>query len=159
MAAPGPGLRIIGRSELVTQPTRDRAAADLGFPISFEMIDSIDGLARVVTRPDTFDLYHQWHTVDLIWTARCIQPIDLTRLDHGPEILAAARGRSGPSRIIDTVFDKLFVQPDGRLGSSPTHHLSMLPLLHGVDSFGYLPGLRDLVGAGCLMRVCKAVSP
>jgi putative spermidine/putrescine transport system substrate-binding protein len=141
-----PGLRIIGRSELVTQPTREQAAADLGFPISFEMIDSINGLARVVTRPDTFDLYHQWHTVDLIWTARCIQPIDAARLDHGSEILAAARGRSGPSRIIDTVFDKLFVQPDGRLGSSPTHRLSMLPLLHGVDSFGYLPGLRDLVG-------------
>lgn len=141
-----PGLRIIGRSELVTQPIRDRAAADLGFPISFELIDSIEGLARVVTRPDTFDLYHQWHTVDLIWTARCIQPIDVARLDHGAEILAAARGRSGPSRIIDTVFNKLFVQADGRLGSAPTTRLSMLPLLHGVDSFGYVPAVRDLVG-------------
>ncbi len=142
-----PGLRIIARSELVTQPIRDRAVADLGFPISFEMIDTIDGLARVVTRPDTFDLYHQWHTVDLIWTARCIQPIALDRLDHSADILAAARGRSGPSRIIDTVFDKLFVQADGRLGPAPTHRLAMLPLLHGVDSFGYVPALRDLVGS------------
>jgi putative spermidine/putrescine transport system substrate-binding protein len=141
------GLRVIGRSELVTQPIRDRAVADLGFPIRFEMIDSIDGLARVVTRPDSFDLYHQWHTVDLIWTARCIQPITLDRLTHGQEIHAAARGRSGPSRIIDTVFDKLFVQADGRLGPAPSDHLSMLPLLHGVDSFGYVPALRDLIGA------------
>jgi putative spermidine/putrescine transport system substrate-binding protein len=143
---PKRSLRIIGRSELVTQPIRDRAMADLGFPITFEMIDSIDGLARVVTRPDSFDLYHQWHTVDLIWTARCIQPIQLSRLEHGREILAAAQGRSGPSRIIDTVFDKLFVQGDGRLGPAPSEQLSMLPLLHGVDSFAYVPALRDLLG-------------
>lgn len=143
---PQPGLRIIGRSELVTRPIRDRAAADLGFPITFELIDSIDGLARVVTRPDSFDLYHQWHTVDLVWTARCIQPIAVERLDHGREILASALARSGPSRIINTIFDKLFVQPDGRLGSTPTDRLSMLPLLHGVDSFCYAPTLRDRIG-------------
>ncbi|MBD3764617.1 MAG: hypothetical protein IE927_07730 [Rhodobacterales bacterium] len=55
-----PRLRVIGRGELVTQPIRDRAAADLGFPVEFEMIDSIDGLGRVITRPDSFDVYHQW---------------------------------------------------------------------------------------------------
>ena len=63
-----PGLRIIGRSELVTGPIRDRAVADLGFPISFELIDSIDGLARVVTRPDQcepgdFVSHHLGHAV------------------------------------------------------------------------------------------------
>lgn len=142
----GRALRVIGRSELVTRPIRDRAVADLGFPIAFDMIDSIDGLARVVTRPDSFDLYHQWHTVDLVWTARCIQPISVAKLDHGHELLAAAQGRGGPSRIIDTVFDKLFVQPDGQLGPTPTDWLSMLPLLHGVDSFSYAPALRDIIG-------------
>ncbi len=141
-----PPLRVLGRSELVTAPIRERAVADLGFPINFEMIDSIESIGRVVTRPESFDLYHQWHTVDLIWTARCIQPIDVTRLTYGSEILATARGRGGPSRVIDTVFDKLFVQPDGRLGPAPTSGLSMLPLLHGVDSFGYAPALRDIVG-------------
>lgn len=138
-------LRVIGRSELVTQPIRRQAEADLGFPIEFELIDSIEGLQRVITRPDSFDLYHQWHTVDLMWTARCIQPIQLSRLTHGDEVL---RGRSGPSRIIDTVFDRLFVQDDGRLGPAPTDRISMLPLLHGVDSFVYADGLRDLIGAG-----------
>jgi putative spermidine/putrescine transport system substrate-binding protein len=140
-----PALRIIGRSELIIQPIRDRAIADLGFPIEFEMIDSTDGLARVVTRPDSFDLYHQWHTVDLNWTARCIQPIMLSRLEHGRDITMAALGRRGPSRIIDTVFDKLFVQADGQLGADPTGQVSMLPLLHGVDSFGYVPALREMI--------------
>ncbi len=142
----GPMLRVLGRSELVTAPIRDRAARDLDFPVAFELIDTIEGLQRVVTRPGSFDVYHQWHTVDLIWTARCIQAIELSRLRYGSEIIAAAKGRSGPSRVIDTVFDKLFVQQDGRLDSNPTGWLSMLPLLHGVDSFGYAPGLRDLVG-------------
>lgn len=139
-------LRVIGRSELVTAPIRKQAQADLGFAIEFEMIDNIEGLQRVITRPDSFDLYHQWHTADLMWTARCIQPIRLNRLIYGAEILQAVRGRSGPSRIIDTVFDRLFVQSDGRLGPGPSGDLSMLPLLHGVDSFAYADALRDLIG-------------
>jgi putative spermidine/putrescine transport system substrate-binding protein len=143
-----PTLRVIGRSELVTLPIQKQAQADLGFAIDFQMIDSIEGLQRVITRPDSFDLYHQWHTVDLMWTARCIQPIELARLTHGDEVLQAVRGRSGPSRIIDTVFDRLFVQPSGRLGPAPTGALSMLPLLHGVDSFVYTPALRGLIGEG-----------
>lgn len=137
-----PRLRIIGRSELVTAPIRDRAQADLDIDLEFELIDSIEGLQRVVTKPGSFDVFHQWHTVDLIWTARCIQAIDLARLTYGAEITAAAYARSGPSRIIDTVFDKLFVQPDGRLDRTPTGQLSMLPLLHGVDSFAYSPSIR-----------------
>jgi putative spermidine/putrescine transport system substrate-binding protein len=136
-----PVLRVIGRSELVIAPIRARALADLPFDVEFELIDSIEGLQRVVTRPGSFDIYHQWHTVDLIWTARCIQAIDLSRLRHGAEITAAARARSGPSRIIDTVFDKLFVQADGTLDRNPTGQLSMLPLLHGVDSFAYSPAI------------------
>jgi putative spermidine/putrescine transport system substrate-binding protein len=141
-----PRLRVIGRSELVTEPIRARAQADLGFPIDFEMVDTIDGLGWVITRPDSFDVYHQWHTVDLIWTARCIQPIALSRLDRGADIRAAALRGGGPSRGIDTVFDRLFIQPDGGLGAAPSDRISMLPLLHGVDSFGYVPEVRGLVG-------------
>ncbi len=145
MPSSAPKLRIIGRSELVTAPIRKQAQADLGFPIEFELIDSIEGLQRVITRPESFDLYHQWHTVDLMWTARCIQPIRLDKLTHGGEILQAVRGRSGPSRIIDTVFDRLFVQGDGRLGPEPSDALSMLPLLHGVDSFVYADALHKVI--------------
>lgn len=136
-------LRVIGRSELLPLPIRQKAAEALDFPVEFELIDGIEGLQRVVTRPESFDVYLQWHTVDLIWTARCIQAIDLARLKTGPEIMAAARSQSGVSKVIDTVFDKLFVQPDGTLARTPSDRLSMLPLVHGVDSFGYLAALRD----------------
>lgn len=46
----------------------------------------------------------------------------------------------------DTVFDRLFVQGDGRLGPQPCAEISMLPLLHRADSFAYAVPLRRLIG-------------
>ena len=138
-------LRVIGRSELLPEPVRLRAQAELPFPVTFELSDSIEGLQRVVSRPDTFDVYHQWHTVDLIWTARCIQAIDLGRIDGGAEIVAAARARIGDVGVIDTVFHKLFVQADGTLGPTPSASIAMLPSVHGVDSFAFHEDLFRLI--------------
>ncbi len=69
----------------------------------------------------------------------------LDKLTLGGEILQAVRGRSGPGQIIGTVFDRLFVQGDGRLGSEPSDALWMLPLLHGVDSFVYADALHKVI--------------
>lgn len=138
-------LRVIGRSEILPEPVRARAVRDLPFPVTFELCDSIQGLQRVVSRPDTFDVYHQWHTVDLIWTARCIQAIDLGRILGGGDIVAAARARIGDIGVIDTVFEKLFLQPDGTLGSTPGDFIAMLPSLHGVDSFAFHEDLFDII--------------
>lgn len=136
-ALPGRALRVIVRSEFLPEPLRVRAAEDLPFRIEFELSDGIEGLQRVVSRPDTFDVYHQWHTSDLIWTARSIQAIELDRIVGGSEIAAAARTRIGDRGGIGTVFDRLFVQPNGSLGSAPTDRMTMLPSLHGVDSFAF----------------------
>jgi putative spermidine/putrescine transport system substrate-binding protein len=121
----------------------EQAARDLDFDLEFELIDTVKGLQRVVTRPDTFDVYHQWHTVDLIWTARAIQAIDLRRIHNGPLIKARALARQGDARAIGSVFDHLFLQPSGVLGAASSDHLVMLPLLHGVDAFGYLPSVLE----------------
>ena len=139
-----PPLRVIGRSEFLPEPVRARAAAELPFPVAFELCDTIEGLQRVVSRPDSFDVYHQWHTVDLMWTARSIQAIALDRIDGGGAIRAAARARIGDTAVIDTVFDRLFLQPDGTLGARPGDHISMLPAMHGVDSFAFADELRTL---------------
>lgn len=136
-----PTLRVIGRSEVLPKPVLEQAARDLDFDIAFELIDSVRGLQQVVTRPDTFDVYHQWHTADLIWTARAIQPIDLRRIDHGRDIKARASARQGDVRGIGSLFDRIFLQPSGVLGNAPTDEVVMLPLLHGGDAFGYLPGV------------------
>jgi putative spermidine/putrescine transport system substrate-binding protein len=136
-------LRVIGRNEILPPPLQARVAQDLDFDIEFELIDNIEGLQRVVTRPDTFDVYHQWHTIDLIWTARAIQAIDLRRIDHGEQIKAKALARQGDTRGIGSVFDQLFLYPDGRLGPTPSNQMLMLPSVHGVDAFGYLKAARD----------------
>jgi putative spermidine/putrescine transport system substrate-binding protein len=134
-------LRVIGRSEVLPKPVMEQSARDLDFDIEFELIDSVKGLQRVVTRPDTFDVYHQWHTVDLIWTARAIQAIDLKRIHNGREIKAKATARQGDVRALGSLIDDLFLQPSGVLGSAPSDEIVMLPLLHGVDAFGYLPSV------------------
>ncbi len=141
-------LRVIGRSEILPPPIRSRAAADLPFPVEFELIDGIEGLRRVVSRPESFDVYHQWHTVDLIWTARSIRAIDLARIEGGALVRAAAAARTGDARVIGTVFDRLFLQEDGSLGREPSGFVSMLPSLHGVDSFAYLESLRADLSPG-----------
>lgn len=139
-----PKLRVIGRSEVLPKAALEQAARDLDFDIEFELIDSIRGLQRVVTRPDTFDVYHQWHTADIIWTARAIQAIDLRRVNHGSTIRARAAARNGDVRTIGSPFDDLFVQPSGGIGATPTDSVVMLPLFHGADSFGYVPGVADM---------------
>lgn len=142
----GPKLRVIGRSEILPAPIREQACRDLDFEIEFELVDGIEGLQRVVTRPDTFDVYHQWHTIDLIWTARTVQSIDLTRIVHGADIKAQARAGRGNGNLVETVFDKLFLQLDATLGRKPSDRISMLPSIHGVDAFGYLKTVRDEIG-------------
>ncbi|MGO7119482.1 ABC transporter substrate-binding protein [Rhizobium leguminosarum] len=132
-------LRVIGRSEVLPKAVLEQAAKDLPFDLEFILIDSVKGLQRVVTSPETFDVYHQWHTVDLIWTARAIQAIDLRRVHNGHLIQNQALTRQTDARSIGSVFNQLFLQPSGRLGATPSDDVVMLPLLHGVDAFGYHP--------------------
>ncbi len=46
-----------------------------------------------------------------------------------------------------TITRKLFLQADGELEAAPSGHVSMLPVLRGVDCFAYQPSVRDLIGA------------
>ncbi len=145
MPSSRPRLRVIARREFVPTPLREEAARALAIDIDFEVVDSLDGLRRVVTAPESFDVYHQWHTVDLIWTSRAIRPIALDRLTCAAELRALSHPPLD-AQAPPTVTAKLFVQPDGELGPRPSDRVSMLPVLRGIDSFAYQPALRDLIG-------------
>ena len=136
-----PALRVIIRSEMIGQPIIDRARVDLPFPITFQMIDSLESLRQVVSQPESYDVYHQWHTVDLMWTARAIQPIEVDRLQNGKALLARAQRTLG-----NYPFAGIFVQPDGRLGSAQSALMAIMPVTQGVDCFGYHPALRQRIG-------------
>ena len=136
-------LRILGTSSTLLEQICKRASADLGIEVVSAMLDGGQAHRVGVVAPESFDVYDQWfHNIEFVWTARSIQPININRIHHWNEIgqlaktgklnanLAVAPG-SAPSRF-------LFVQSDGRLGEPPTEQISMLPLTHCADSFGYL---------------------
>ncbi|MDR3495993.1 MAG: signal peptide prediction [Ancalomicrobiaceae bacterium] len=148
MAGKQPKLRVVGRREVLPKPILEQAARDLGFELEFELLDTVKSLRRIVMQPESFDVYHQWHTVDLIWTARAIRPIDLGRIDEASRIRAAVSTRRDGGKAIGSLFEQLFLQPDGTLSSVPSDKLIMLPLLHGVDAFAYLPEVPQLYPPG-----------
>lgn len=145
-----PSLRVIGRSEILLPPVQDAIRRDLAFDIVFELIDTNAGLQRVVTRPDSFDVYHQWHTVDLVWTARAIQPINLRRIQGGEAIKHRALTCHLGVPSTGAVFDQVFLHAGGQLRSQPSDEVLMLPTIQGVDAFGYLPQVPALLGDGAV---------
>ena len=138
-----PTVRVLGRREILLEPICRQAVKDLGFDIRFEMIDGIEEIQQAVTRPDSFDVYHQWHTVDLMWTAQSIRPIEIDRIPAWTDIAALASLSQDGAPVCSDLFQQLYVQADGRLDSTPTAFASMLPTIHGTDSLGYLRAIRS----------------
>lgn len=92
--------------------------------------------------PDRFDVYDQWfHNVDFVCPANAIQPIDIKRIEHWESINALPRtGLLTPHAPLgagSNPVDRLYIQPDGSCGSRPSDRITMLPVSHNVDSFGY----------------------
>jgi len=143
-----PALRVLGRREILLEPVRRQAVRDLGFEIAFEHVDGDEEIRQAVTRPESFDVYHQWHTVDLMWTASSIQPIQIGRIGHWPQIEALASLSHDGVTICDDLFRQLYVQDDGRLAARRTDLAAMLPTIHGADSLGYLRSLREQLSSG-----------
>jgi putative spermidine/putrescine transport system substrate-binding protein len=143
-------LRVIGTPGTETEDIRVRAEADLGFEIQFTALDGLQIQRRTVTDPASFDVLDHWSlTTELAWTARAIQPIDLSQIARWKDVLRL----DGEHKLLDQLRvgkgvsprDVLFVQPDGRLGSAPSEAISMVPTLYHFDSFGYHPSvLREL---------------
>lgn len=149
-----PVLRVIGTSTTLTPEICRRARADLGFALSFEVLDGVSCLRRGVMAPESYDIYDQWfHSVDLLWTAGSIRAIDTARIRRWPEVVpagtpgAAWRGAgSRPGAV-------LFVRPDDTLAGEPgagaaAPRISMLPTVYNADSFAYTPEVARHYGPG-----------
>jgi putative spermidine/putrescine transport system substrate-binding protein len=138
---------VLGRGEILLEPIRRQAVHDLGFDIAFELVDGAEEINKAVTRSESFDVYHQWHTVDLMWTAASIQPIEISRIARWREIEDLATITHNGASVCDDLFRQLYVQEDGRLGARRTGRAAMLPTIHGADALGYLRSWRELLGA------------
>ncbi len=135
-------LRVMGTHVTLQEPLRLRAMKELGINIEYTPMGSAAVLQKAAADPSSFDLYEQWSdSINILWQAGAIQPIEIDRLTYWKEINALTKvGRLTPSANIgagDAPNKILYVQSDGSLGSSESKRISFLPYVHNVDSFGY----------------------
>lgn len=135
-------LRIIGTSVTLPACLRSRAAQDLDFPISFEVLDGLSCQQRGVTLPESYDVYDQWfHSVDLLWTAGSLEPIEVARIERWPQIGSLTRSGylSDHMRVSSgtSPASVLFIQDNNKLGPTAQSRISMLPTIYNVDAFAY----------------------
>ncbi|WP_018983362.1 ABC transporter substrate-binding protein [Salinimonas chungwhensis] len=137
-----PLVRVMGTHVTLQEALRKRAEEDLGIRLTFEPGGSAAVLQKASVYPQSFDLYEQWsNSINILWRANAIAPIDVDRLTYWGEINSLTKtGRLAPKARMgagDAPHKLLNVQPDGSLGTAHTGKISFLPYVHNVDSFGY----------------------
>ena len=137
-------LRVLGTSVTLLREVRERAEADLGIRIEYKLLDFLSCQREAAMVPGSYDVYEQcFHNLDIVWFWGALQPIDTNRI-HDWDRLSAVAKEGGISNYAwrghgDAPVGKLYVQPGGFLGPKPARHISMLPTVHNMDSFGYDP--------------------
>ncbi|ATC83232.1 MULTISPECIES: signal peptide prediction [Pseudoalteromonas] len=132
----------MGTHVTLQEELRQRAMRELGINLQFIPMGSAAVLQKAAADPTSFDLYEQWSdSINILWQAGAIQPIDVDRLVYWNEINDLTKtGKITPSAKLgagDAPNKILFVQNDGSLASTPTKKISFMPYVHNVDSFGY----------------------
>jgi putative spermidine/putrescine transport system substrate-binding protein len=135
-------LRVLGTHVTLQEAIRRQAMSDLGINIEFAPAGSAAVLQKASMAPGSFDLYEQWsNSINVLWNAGSIQPIEKKRLTYFNEINPLSKtGKLTETASIgagDAPYKLLNVQPDGTLSAQESDHISFLPYVHNVDSFGY----------------------
>jgi putative spermidine/putrescine transport system substrate-binding protein len=135
-------LRVLGTHVTLQEELRQKAMEDLGIELKFEPRGSAAVLQKASMAPASFDLYEQWsNSINVLWRAKSIQPIEKKRIRYWDEINPLTKtGKVTKEAKLgagDAPAKLLHIQPDGSLGLNHTDHLSFLPYVHNVDSFGY----------------------
>ena len=141
-----PTLRILGTNVTLLDAVQDQARQDLDFDIEFEVLGGLEVQQKGILRSDDYDIYDQWfHSIDLLWTAGAIQPIQSDRLELWDDVVELTKTGTldGGAKLGagNRPMDIQFVQEDGSLGANPAPILSAVPTAHNADSFSYDPKL------------------
>ena len=135
-------LRVLGTEITLLEQIRQRAEADLGIGVDFEVLDFLHCQRRAAMEPESYDIYDQcFHNLDIVWFWGSLQPIDTQRIADWDRLSGLTR-KGGINKYArrghgDAPIRKLYVQPGEFLGPEPSRHISMLPTVHNLDSFGY----------------------
>ncbi len=135
-------LRVMGTHVTLQEELRQRAMRELGIHLVFSPMGSAALLQKAAADPSSFDVYEQWSdSINILWQAGAIQPIDVDRLTYWDEInnLTKTGQLTKNARVGagDAPNKILYVQDDGQLGPQATDKVSFMPYVHNVDSFGY----------------------
>jgi putative spermidine/putrescine transport system substrate-binding protein len=135
-------LRVLGTSITLLGQVRERAEADLDFDIDFELLDFLPCQRQAAMQPESYDVYEQcFHNLDIVWFWGALQPIDIARIPEWDNISDLVKlggiSKYAGRGLGDAPVKKLYIQPGGFLGPKPSRHISMLPTVHNMDSFGY----------------------
>ena len=135
-------LRVMGTHVTLQEELRQRAMRELGIHLVFSPMGSAALLQKAAADPSSFDVYEQWSdSINILWQAGAIQPIDVDRLTYWDEInnLTKTGQLTENARVGvgDAPNKILYVQDDGQLGPQATDKVSFMPYVHNVDSFGY----------------------
>jgi putative spermidine/putrescine transport system substrate-binding protein len=138
----GTTLRVVGTGVSLLDPIKTQAEQDLGITLQWDVKDGLTAQQIAVTQPQAWDLYDQWfNSVKIVWGAGVCQPVDVTRLPQFANLSPlTTEGKINENAKVgagDAPVRLLYVQSDGSLRSDPTEQVSMLPLYHNVDAFGY----------------------
>ncbi len=139
-----PTIRVLGTYVTLQEALRRRAQDELKINIEFYPGGSAEVLTKAIANPKSFDLYEQWsNSARLLWNSGAVQPIDIKRLAYWDEMNDLPKyGKISPDAqpgAGDVPNKILYVQADNRLGSTVTEHISFMPYVHNVDSYGYNP--------------------
>lgn len=135
-------VRVLGTHVTLQEELRQRAMEDLGIDLEYEPRGSAAVLQKASVSPQSFDLYEQWsNSINVLWRSGSIQPIEKKRIANWNEINALTKtGKLSSSAKLgagDAPYKILNIQPDNSLGENATEHISFLPYVHNVDSYGY----------------------
>lgn len=132
-------LRILTTEIQPWRLLKERAEADLGFPLEFIETDFNSAQRTAALDPSSYDIYDQcFHNLDIVWYWRAVQAIDTCRITHWADLddLSRIKGAAGRQALGDVPASRLFVQHDMTLSDTPSGQISMLPTFYNFDSFG-----------------------
>ena len=151
---PGPGVSAGNHPArcrhrgLAARPDQGAGRAGPGHHPAVRRQGRLTAQQIAVTQPQAWDVYDQWfNSVKIVWGAGVCQPVDVTRLPQWENVSPLTKvGKINDEAKVgagDAPVRLLYVQPDGSLLSDPTEQVSMLPLTHNVDAFGYQSEVVD----------------
>jgi hypothetical protein len=163
-------IRVRGTSITLLKEVRERAQADLGFDVDYELMDFITCQRQAAMQPEGYDIYEQcFHNLDIVWFWGALQPIDTQRIADWDKITDLSK-EGGISKYAwrghgDAPVRKLYVQPGGFLGPKQGRYISMLPTVHNMDVSALTRGCLAMarssapLGHGFWIAVPRGASP